>query len=195
MLTQNYWQSRWEKGATGWDVGHITPPIQTFIDQLTDKNARILVPGAGAGHEVAYLWEKGFKNTFVSEWSPTAWAQFQQRCPDFPAEQWFQGDFFDLNLSVDIVIEQTFFCAIDPEKRPNYARKMSELLEKKPTSRLVGLLFNRIFEQKGPPFGGTMAEYRRYFAPFFDFEYFDICPNSIPPRQGSEIWLSLIPHL
>lgn len=62
------------------------------------------------------------------------------------------------------MIEQTFFCAIDPSRREEYAKQMARLL--KPTGELFGVLFDRDFEQS-PPFGGSAQEYRETFAPYF----------------------------
>ena len=50
----NYWEERYQKGETGWDAGKITTPIKEYIDQLTNKNLKILIPGAGNGYEFDY---------------------------------------------------------------------------------------------------------------------------------------------
>ena len=39
----NYWEERYQKGETGWDAGKITTPIKEYIDQLTNKNLKILI--------------------------------------------------------------------------------------------------------------------------------------------------------
>jgi hypothetical protein len=44
---------------TGWDLGQVSPPLKAYIDQLTDKNLRILIPGCGNSYEAEYLLEKG----------------------------------------------------------------------------------------------------------------------------------------
>jgi methyl halide transferase len=56
---------------------------------------------------------------------------------------------------------------------------------------LMGLLFDTTFEKAGPPFGGSREEYRLYFAPYFDFLHFETATNSIPPRQGKELFMEL----
>ena len=43
----NYWEERYQKQDTGWDIGTISTPLKEYIDQLTDKKCRILLPGAG----------------------------------------------------------------------------------------------------------------------------------------------------
>ena len=58
----NYWEERYQNNEIGWDVGAITTPLKDYIDQITDKSIRILIPGAGNGYEFDYLIKKGFFN-------------------------------------------------------------------------------------------------------------------------------------
>ncbi|WP_231576787.1 hypothetical protein [Sphingobacterium sp. IITKGP-BTPF85] len=37
----------------------------------------------------------------------------------------------------------------------------------KPQGRIVGLLFDKVFEAPGPPFGGDVVTYEKLFRPFF----------------------------
>ena len=102
-----------------------------------------------------------------------------------------KADFFGLNpdtYQFDYMIEQTFFCAIDPSRREEYAKQMARLL--KPTGELFGVLFDRDFEQS-PPFGGSAQEYRETFAPYFRQVLIEPCYNSIEPRQGTELFVRL----
>lgn len=97
----------------------------------------------------------------------------------------FYADFFDLDAHFDLVIEQTFFCAIHPSRRADYAKKMSEILH--PKGKLVGLLFDFPLDA-GPPFGGSADEYRGYFEPFFTIKLMERAYNSIKPRDGREFF-------
>jgi len=187
-MDKSFWDSRWENAETGWDVGGVSAPLKAYIDQLENKALRILVPGCGNAHEAEYLWEKGFKNTWIVEISQLAIDSFRKRYPSFPVGQIIHGDFFDVSSAFDLVLEQTFFCAIHPSRRVAYARKMSEIL--KPSAKLVGLLFDFPLES-GPPFGGSEAEYRGYFEPFFTIIRMERAHNSIKPRLGRELFIQL----
>ena len=66
---------------------------------------------------------------------------------------------------------------------------MGQLLRGK--GKLVGLLFAQEFNRPGPPFGGTVNEYRALFSPHFDILQMDIAPDSIKPRLGNEIFILL----
>ncbi len=54
------------------------------------------------------------------------------------------GDFFKHKGEYELVLEQTFFCAINPSLRKNYVAKMKELLLL--NGKLVGVLFDWQFE-------------------------------------------------
>ena len=192
MLDKNYWKNRWQTGATTWDAGEATTPIREFVDYLVGKNTarslRILIPGAGSGHEVLYFYRHGFYNITVCDWAEEAIEKLKKQLPDLKESQWVVADFFDLKGTFDIIIEQTFFCAIDPSLRPKYAQKCFELLDTE--GSIQGVLFNQNFTFQGPPFGGTREEYRSYFEPYFDILSIDECKNSIKPRIGTELWIS-----
>ncbi|MGC1630674.1 MAG: hypothetical protein WA749_01040 [Gelidibacter sp.] len=60
-------------------------------------------------------------------------------------------------MSFDIIIEQTFFCAIYPKLRNSYTSKSSHLLNEK--GKGAGLLFNDTFSYDKPPFRGFNTAY------------------------------------
>ncbi len=188
---EKYWTNRYHTCQTQWDAGGITTPLKAYFDNFEDKEARILIPGGGNGHEAAYLHEQGFKNIFLLDFSAVPLQNFQQRFPHFPTDHLLEQDFFSLADTFDVVVEQTFFCALHPDQRPAYARQMARIL--KPGGHLTGLLFEMPFTaESGPPFGGNREEYLRYFTPYFEILKLEPCYNSIKPRQGKELWMDLV---
>ena len=187
--TQQYWENRYQAHQTTWDAGGVTTPLRTYIDQLTDRAAKILIPGAGNGYEAEYLFTKGFTQVWVVDIAAAPLQNLATRCPDFPAVHLLHGDFFALDQTFDLILEQTFFCSFEPVHRPAYARTCARLL--RPGGGLVGVLFDRPFTHEGPPFGGSREEYHPYFAPYFDFRHWATCYNSIPPRAGRELFMRL----
>ena len=113
-LNSEYWNSRYLNNDYGWDAGEITTPLKTYFDQLTNKELKVLIPGAGNSYEAQYLFEKGFKNIFVLDYAAEPLRNFKERNPDFPDANLIQDDFFKHVGQYDLIIEQTFFCAIDP---------------------------------------------------------------------------------
>ncbi|SEE51852.1 thiopurine S-methyltransferase [Tenacibaculum sp. MAR_2010_89] len=186
-LAADFWNNKYKNNKIGWDLGEISPPLKAYFDQLNNKELKILIPGGGNSYEAEYLFNKGFKNVFVIDLSETAIDNIKNRIPNFPEGQLILGDFFDLEMQFDLIIEQTFFCAINPTLRAKYAIKMKDVL--KDEGKLIGLLFDAKLNDDHPPFGGTKKEYIKYFEPFFSFENFNECYNSYPNRQGMELFI------
>lgn len=187
-LNKDYWNDRYLQQQTGWDIGTVATPLKTYFDQLTNKHLSILIPGCGNAHEAAYLLQQGFSNVTLVDIAPLATAAVEEKLRGYINNglQIITGDFFDLKTTFDLIIEQTFFCAIHPTFRPAYANQMFSLLA--PKGKLVGLLFDRDFEG-GPPFGGSKLEYQQLFAPKFNICIMEKAYNSIAPRLGSELFV------
>jgi SAM-dependent methyltransferase len=187
-LDAAYWEAQYEAKTTGWDLGQVSPPIQAYVDTVADKNSRILIPGCGNSYEAEYLLEHGFTNITVIDIAPTPVAVLKEKFKNNPNIQIVLGDFFEHQGNYDLIIEQTFFCALPPTLRQKYVWKMHQLLAEE--GILAGLLFNRMFES-GPPFGGSKEEYQKLFAAAFDFIKMDLSENSIAPRANSELFINL----
>ncbi|WP_235298351.1 TPMT family class I SAM-dependent methyltransferase [Portibacter marinus] len=187
---EDFWNNRYQEGSTGWDIGYPSTPIKAYVDQIEDKNIRILIPGAGNAYEAEYLWQNGFTNTFILDLSKLPLLSFQKRNPDFPSNQIIHGNFFEHQGEYNLIIEQTFFCSFDPEEidRSRYAEKMYELLL--PGGKLVGVWFKHPYIKgvSSRPFGGNKEEYLTYFKPYFRINTFENCHNSITPRSGNELF-------
>ena len=186
-LDENYWSERYRNASTGWDIGFPSPPIVQYLDQIENKEVEILIPGAGNSYEASYAFKKGFSNVNILDLSREPLNNFKRANPEFPDSQLHHEDFFLHMHQYDLILEQTFFCAIDPRLREKYVTKMHELL--KPGGKLVGVLFNRHFDFQGPPFGGDMEEYQLLFSKKFKVECLETCYNSIPQRQNSEVFI------
>jgi methyl halide transferase len=184
-LNADFWNNRYENNQIGWDLGGVSPALKFWMDQLPDKSASILIPGAGNAYEVDYLVALGFTNITVIDIAPKLVAALKQRFASVNEVTIILGDFFELEGKFDVVLEQTFFCAIDPELRSQYVDKMKDLLTDK--GQLLGVLFNRSFIG-GPPFGGSTEEYEVLFRDKFEAKFLP-CDVSHPARKGSEVLL------
>lgn len=185
---KQYWNKRYLSNETGWDIGYPSPPIKEYIDQLTDRSASILIPGCGNSYEAEYLIQQGFQNITLIDIAPALTQALEQKFVTYLNKQIhiITGDFFELKGQFDLILEQTFFCALDPSLRSHYVQQMHQLL--KTGGKLAGVLFNRSFDG-GPPFGGHTDEYLALFAPLFHIIKMEPCYNSIPPRAGSEVFI------
>ncbi|GAA4809954.1 methyltransferase domain-containing protein [Litoribaculum gwangyangense] len=189
-LNEAFWDSRYQNNDIGWDLGEISKPIKSYINQLHDKNLKILIPGCGNSYEAEFLYKQGFKNTYVVDLSKTALDNLKKRVPSFPSSNLLHKDFFEIQMTFDLIIEQTFFCAINPNLRPKYVQKMHELLNN--NGKLVGLLFNTPLNTEHPPFGGNKEEYLQYFKPYFDIEIMNEAYNSMETRRYKELFIKLV---
>ncbi|MBX2829016.1 MAG: methyltransferase domain-containing protein [Flavobacteriaceae bacterium] len=191
---QQYWSQRYIENRTGWDLGQVSTPIKEYVDQLKDKELKILIPGAGNAYEAEYMFRVGFNNLYIIDISPLPLKNFKERVPDFPSDQIIEGDFFKLKDSFDLIIEQTFFCSFPPvdNNRERYAANMHKLLYD--NGKLVGLWFD--FPLTGDltkrPFGGTKAEYESLFSPYFELKTLEASYNSVPNRGAKELFGILI---
>lgn len=190
-LDENYWSNRYQNNTTGWDIGSISQPLKEYVDQLEDKNISILIPGCGNSYEAEYLLQNGFTNIILIDISALLCKQLEIKLVAYLHNRLeiICQDFFDHKGQYDLILEQTFFCALDPLLRKKYAAKMHELL--KPGGKLVGVLFNKNFEG-GPPFAGNENEYRQLFQQQFSIVKMEPCYNSVAPRSGSELFINFI---
>jgi len=188
-LNESYWSTRYKQGQTGWDIGHVSTPIKEYVDQLQNKELSVLIPGAGNAYEAEYLWQNGFKNVTVVDLSKDPLNNLRERFPMIDPSKLIHGDFFDLDQTFDLVIEQTFFCALSPALRTAYVKKMSEVLN--PEGKLVGLLFNIPLFDDHPPFGGHRSDYLPLFEERFEISVIETAYNSIPQRAGNELFINM----
>lgn len=188
-LGETYWNDQYEANSTGWDLGEVSPPLKVYIDQLTNKDLRILIPGCGNTYEAAYLLKQGFTDVTVIDIAPKLVAQLKQKFAADPHIKIIQGDFFKHEGQYDLILEQTFFCAINPQLRKYYVTKMHELLAS--NGKLAGVLFDREFDQQGPPFGGSKCQYKPMFEKDFIFKTMEPCYNSFIKRKDTELFINL----
>jgi hypothetical protein len=189
-FNQDYWNNRYLQQQTGWDIGNASTPLKEYIEQIADKNLRILIPGCGNAHEAEILLQQNFTNITLIDIAEEAVKAMKDKYSEAIAEgrlRVLQQDFFTLSEKFDLILEQTFFCALSPTLRKEYVAKMHEVLTEK--GKIVGVLFNCVFEKDGPPFGGSTEEYQLLFQEKFNLKKMELCYNSISPRKGNEVFI------
>lgn len=97
------------------------------------------------------------------------------------------GD-FEHKGEYDVIVEQTFFCALNVNLRSKYVNKMHDLLSE--NGKIIGVLFNKDFGNPFPPFGGNEDEYRNLFQDKFEIKATQACYNSIKPRENTEVFIN-----
>ncbi len=189
------WNARWEEGDTPWEKGYAAPPLMELLEGplgIVFRDAKVLVPGCGSGHDVRALARYGAcpVGMDLSE----AALDVARNYPVVGDEKYLLGNFLNWDESCyEGIWEHTCFCAIQPEERAAYARAAARLIQ--PGGYLAGVFFLNPWdpgeEGNGPPFGATREEILETFTPWFDLRFEKIPEKSYPGREGKE-WLILL---
>jgi hypothetical protein len=189
MPEKDFWNHRYLEKNTGWDLGQVAPAFIHFVESgKLASYSSILVPGAGRGWEAIYLARQGFDVTCV-DFAPEAIVQAKELSLREGAKvRYLEADIFDLTADkagvFDYLLEQTCFCAIDPERRADYVKMAVRMI--RPGGELVGLFYVH-GREGGPPWTTTPEEVRNLFKENFDFLEFAITGLSVESRKGEEI--------
>ena len=183
-----FWEEFYRRGTIEWDLGEPTPVFRRLLDEGMFAPGRLIVPGAGSGHDAREFARRGFAVTAVDFAAEAVQMMRELAEPDAPVEA-VQADIFDLphtlDGSFDYVLEYMCFCAIDPQRRPEYADLVARLL--RPGGVLIDLAFPVGTRPGGPPYavnpdGIAYMFERRGFALLSRASP----PDSVPPRCGVE---------
>ncbi len=153
------WEADYARQTDGWDLGGPTPVFEHLLSTRQLSPGRMIVLGAGRGHDARLFARHGFQVTAVDFASQAVQEMHRLADPAAPVEI-LQQDIFTLpetlEHSFDYVLEYTCFCAIDPARRPEYADLVTRLL--KPNGLYIDLAFPLDGREGGPPFAVTEAE-------------------------------------
>jgi thiopurine S-methyltransferase len=185
----DYWEQRYENKTDKWDLGHVSEPLRNIIDTIGNKNYRILIPGAGNAYEAEYLIKSGFTDVTVLDLAATPLLQLKKRLHPREQIKIVQQDFFDHVGTYDVILEQTFLCALEPRFRKSYIIKSHELLKK--DGFIQGVLFNFQSKRNEPPYTATLKEYENLFRKRFEIVKLENCLTSEPSRQGKELIIKM----
>lgn len=184
----DFWESKYNQGTTGWDIGQAAPPLVTL---LNSPNAplpgKTVILGCGRGYDALLFASYGFEVIGV-DFAPSAIVAAQSAAAKANLEvNFLQRNIFDLTTEFpgyfDYVIEHTCFCAIAPVLRNQYLDLVSSLL--KPQGNLIGIFFTHN-RPGGPPFGSSPQEIRNLFSTKFEILNLEPVTNSVPARANEE---------
>ncbi len=186
--TPDKWEADYRGGTDGWDLGRPNPVFMRLAQSRRFKPGRMLVPGAGRGHDAREFARFGFQVTAV-DFSPSAVREMKRLADPAAPVEVVQGDLFalprQLNETFDYVLEYTCFCAIDPKRRSEYADLVERLL--KPAGIYIDLAFPLDGRPGGPPFAVTEKEILGLFRPRgFELISQEMPRDSIEQRRQAE---------
>jgi methyl halide transferase len=183
-----FWDEVYQGERAGWDLGGPTPALRRLLDGGRFAPGRLIVLGAGRGHDAREFARRGFAVTAVDFAAHAAHDMRALADPLAPVEI-LQTDLFALPRSFDgtfdYVLEYTCFCAIDPSRRAEYADLVARLL--KPRGTYLALLFPLDQHVGGPPFAVPLPETLALFEwRGFRLQYQETPVDSVAQRRGLE---------
>jgi SAM-dependent methyltransferase len=177
------------EGKPRWDLAEPAPALKEMLPRLKLPKSRILVLGAGEGHDAAFFAKDGHNVTAV-DISPEAIKRAKEHYGKFNNIEWVEDDIFELGSeyheSFDLVFEHTCYCAVNPSRRPELVKIWNRSLVEK--GSLLGV-FNVIEKRRGPPFGASEWEVRERLKKNYQFLFWGRWRQSIPRRQGKELFV------
>ncbi|KAL0341391.1 UNVERIFIED_CONTAM: putative thiol methyltransferase 2 [Sesamum radiatum] len=165
--TVNGWDKCWEDGLTPWDLGSPTPVLVHLNDTGSLPKGRALVPGCGSGYDVVAIAsaEHHVVGVDLSDNAIKRATELSSRSPNAEHFTFLKTDFFTWcpTQLFDLIFDYTFFCAIEPGLRSQWARKIRDLL--KPDGELITLMFPVDDHEGGPPYKVSVADYEEVLHP------------------------------
>jgi SAM-dependent methyltransferase len=153
------WEADYQRGTDGWDLGGPTPVFKRLASSRRLKPGRMIVLGAGRGHDAREFSRHGFDVTAV-DFSSYAVEQMHKLGDPHAPIQILQHDIFrlprELDGSFDYLLEYTCFCAIDPKRRTEYADLVERLLQE--DGLFIDLAFPLDQRKGGPPYAVRESE-------------------------------------
>lgn len=185
-----FWDNLYKTNSVGWDLKTPTP---AFLDLLKSdyfkEKKRLLITGCGYGYDAVAAAKNNFDVTAI-DFSETA-IQFAESLArkENVKVNFLIKDFFLLDenhlQSYEIIFDYVTFCAIDPARREEYAKKIFQLL--KPKGIFAIILFPIEKRIGGPPFAIDVDEATKLFSGKFELIISTDKINSIKPRKGREL--------
>jgi methyl halide transferase len=186
--SSDFWQSVYQSGSTGWDLGGPTPVFCRLADSGVFPPGKMIVPGAGRGYDARLFAKHGFAVTAVDFASDAVREMHLLQEQDAPVAI-VKADLFDLpsffERAFDYVLEYVTYCAIDPARRTDYADVVNWLLE--PGGTYIGLMFPVSDHKGGPPFAVSPNELVGLLqARGMQLRRREVPADTIKSRQGRE---------
>ena len=158
------WEAMWANGieeGQAFDCRRTEPGFQAMLDRgdLVVGDGGALVPGCGRGYALASLARAGFSRVVGLEISATARDACEARLKkeEIPSGSDISvevADFFEYDVEegkrFDAAYDCTFLCAIDPNKRKEWADVYARVI--KSGGLLVSLVFPCGDFEGGPPY-------------------------------------------
>ena len=197
MITQNlpkYWDRLYQKENPEWILQNPHPNLANLFKQtkLIPKSGRVLVPGAGYGHDAAY-WAKLKYDVVALDFSQMAYSALLDWAKEYSNFSAMKLDIFELQpentTPFNVVYESGFFVALHPGKRDEYFEVWLRMLA---PNGIVISHFHQLDKasNEGPPHTSTTLEIMARIDGLFDVVEKIPVKKPRPHIAGTEeIWI------
>ncbi len=177
------WENCYRTGDTQWDKGKPSPGLVDWLAAHPDlPRGSVINPGCGFGYDIRE-WAKAGFDAVGYDIAPSAVDGATAKTSE-PNATFKLGDFLEDEPTeqYDWIFEHTFYCAVNPSRRPDYLNAIKRWL--KPGGQFLAVHYF-ISDEDGPPFGTDHDEVHARFSD--DFELLeDWVPRSYPNRTDLE---------
>ncbi len=168
--TRAFWQERFESQSMPWDRGEPNPALAPLLAQgIVPAGARVLVPGCGAGHEVALLAAAGYRTIGV-DYAPAAVGLTRERLERAGLDaEVIEADLLEWSPAdaLDAVWDQACLCALHPDLWVAYAHRLASWVAPGGTLMLMAVQTERAGRREGriegPPYHCDVNAMRALF--------------------------------
>ncbi|KAL1946954.1 hypothetical protein VTO73DRAFT_15058 [Trametes versicolor] len=198
---ENGWDEAWKAKVTPWDIGTMQLALKELVEESGlsfPRSGRALVPGCGRGFDAIYISKTLGLETVGYDISPTGIAaanDLKASVGTDAANVKFEvADFFALeDEAFDLVYDYTFFVAIHPSQRPQWATQMAKLV--KPGGFLITLVYPiKPYTDIGPPFFVRPEHYVEVLGSGWDKVWDKVPKKTIETHVGEDrmvVWRKL----
>ena len=185
-----FWEGLYAQRQDGWELGEAAPSLRAWLHAggTLPPGGRIAVPGCGRGHDARLLTRHGYAVTGF-DFAEAAVTEARRLAAREAVRAVFeQRDVFTLASdyagAFDAAWEYTCFCAIDPDRRAEYARVLHDIL--RPEGVLLGCFYPLKEGADGPPYPVSLEDIEATLGPFFRIVESGPPPASPERRRGLE---------
>lgn len=186
------WNARYAEGSDRWTLTGAPPVLEQLIANIREPH-RVLVPGAGRGHD-AFAWARAGHRVVALDFAPLAVAAMRERSREQAVfvdvrEADVIAPPVDLRGDIDLVWEQTCLCALPPEQRRPYLAAMATIL--RPGGSMVALLWNHggtAGGEGGPPYDMSPVLVEQLVAGLFTIRKRERVEPALSTRANEYLW-------
>lgn len=196
------WNARYATDDDRWTLPGAPPVLERLIQSYQipgdRKRHRVLVPGAGRGHD-AFAWAQAGHEVVALDFAPLAVAAMRERVRE-------QGVFIDVREAdvtappvelrghIDLVWEQTCLCALPPAQRRPYLEAMATILRPsglRPGGSMIALLWHHDAphaNEGGPPYDMPPVLVEQLVAGLFTIRKRERVEAELSTRATEYLW-------